>query len=111
MVEQYLRDEKHHHLCSSCENNYLPNSHDQICEHCTIENEKLKKIISTTINRCEEFLSTKEVISNKTIRDETNQLYAMIDQRVNELMEKIDQYQDQLEDLVTQQEETNENNA
>jgi hypothetical protein len=111
MVQEYLRDEKHHHLCTSCENNYLQDSRDQICENCAIENEKLKKKILTTINRCDELLSTKEIVANERIRDETKQLYATIDQRVSELMGKIDRYQEELEDLLTQQEETNENNA
>ena len=111
MVQQYLHDEKHHHLCSSCENNYLQDPNDQICQNCTIENENLKKKILTTFNRCEELLEKKDIVSNERFREETNQLYTTIDQRVNELMEKIDRYQEELEDLLTQQAETNENNA
>lgn len=111
MVEQYLLEERNHQLCSSCENNYLNDSNEQICEHCKIENENLKKKILTNINRCEELLGDQQNLSSERIRDETNQLYTTIDQRVDEFMEKIDKYQEELDDLLVRQDEINENNA
>jgi hypothetical protein len=111
MVKQYLREEIHHRLCSSCQNNSISNHNDELCEKCASENEIIKKKIIETMNHCEELLANQKLISKDKVQEEISHLYTIIDQRTTDLMEKIDKYQQELDDLLTTQEKTNETNA
>ena len=94
MVQQYLREESTHQLCSPCQNN-------------SNENEIIKKKIIHTMNQCEELLGNQKFTS----KDKFNELHTVIKQRTTDLIEKIDKYQQDMDDLLTLQEKTNEINS
>ncbi|CAF4123176.1 unnamed protein product [Rotaria magnacalcarata] len=61
MVQQYLRDENNHRICSSCKNNYRNDTFGNLCKTCKIYNENVPILSGPTENPSDnifgEFLS------------------------------------------------------
>ncbi|CAM4950629.1 unnamed protein product [Rotaria socialis] len=111
MVQQYLRDENNHRICSSCQHSYRNDSFGNLCKTCKIDNENVKTKIMQKIAECDDLLENSIGISLESIHEQANQLYEIIDQQTTSFFQQIDQYQEELENLLTTQQKTNDMNA
>ncbi|CAF3381080.1 unnamed protein product [Rotaria sp. Silwood1] len=111
MVKQYLREEKSHHICDSCQKNYISDDNGKLCKKCEIDNGNIKRKIIKTIENCEYLIENQKSISLEKIHEQANQLHEIIDQQTRSFFTQIDKYQEELENLLTTQQKANDINA